>query len=238
MACARCGSTTATDTGTCTVCDPWAAPKPGQAARPAARTRPRTTAGKGSKGSKGAKQGDLPVWLKTLIRISPPAEADLEQAWRGTIRLTQARLAYYVLVAATCIGTVAGLKYLYPVFIVLLLGFGFVARRMQRSSWLYQAVAVVGTRPDIGYRRFARIPALVRVTDLNKVFGVVIAVLLIGRIVTLHTVMPLAVSIGLWALIWVLAATTTCYTYALHDRARKDLDRMLAVRAEPQVNAH
>ncbi|MBR7825250.1 hypothetical protein KDK95_02950 [Actinospica sp. MGRD01-02] len=217
MACTRCGSTTATETGTCTVCDPWAAPNRAATAAEAAAL------------PKKVRREDLPTWLKGLIRANPPAAADLDEAWRNTVRFTWVSCGYYVLIAATSIGMAAG-KNLYPVFWLLLVSFVLIGQRMRKTTWLARAVAVVGTRPDIGYRRLSRIPGLVRATALNKLAAVLIFILFIARLITLHQAVPAAVNIGLWALIWLLAASMTVVSYALHGRARKDLDRMLGAR--------
>jgi hypothetical protein len=218
MACTRCGSTTATDTGTCTVCDPWAPPNQTATAADAAAM------------PKNVKREDLPAWLKGLIRINPPAAADLDEAWRNTVRFTWFSFGYYALIAASSIGMAAGVRNLYPVFWLLLVSFALIGQRMRKTTWLARAVAVVGTRPDIGYRRFSRIPGLIRVTALNKLAAALVFILFIARLITLHQAVPTTVNIGLWALIWLLAASMTGVSYALHDRARKDLDRMLRAR--------
>jgi hypothetical protein len=165
------------------------------------------------------------------IRQNPPAKADLDKAWLATVRLGRATLAFYVLICLSSVLMAAGVRVGYPLFFLVLLGYVIVAGRMRRKTWLSRAVAVVGTRPDIGYQRFARIPALVRMTTLNKAVLPAIPVLFIVRVVTVRQQsVPTALNIGLWILIWVIAASTSGIMYALSARARRDLDRLLAVR--------
>lgn len=219
MACSRCGAVAALDDASCPVCNPWAAPKQQTSAKRAAGMPKRPTA---------RQYGDLPSWLRVLIKFNPPAQTDLDKAWLVTTRFTYASFAYFVLIGVCSIVMATGTRAAYPLFWLLLAAYMLTARRMRKAGWLPCAVAVVGTRPDIGYRRFARIPALARVTTLNKVAGGAIFVLFIARVITLHQSAPEAIDIGLWVLIWTLAAISSGFTFALHGRARKDLDRLLA----------
>lgn len=220
MACSRCGAVAALDDASCSVCNPWAAPK---------QQASRSTAGVPQRQHPAIKHGDLPPWLRVLIRINPPARHDLDKAWQVTTRFTYSSFAYFVLVGVCSIFMATGHRMAYPIFMLLLAAYLLTAQRMRRTAWLARAVAVVGTRPDIGYQRFARIPALARVTTLNKVVSVAICVLFLARISTLDPSLPSAVNIGIWVLIWMVAAVSSGCTFALHSRARKDLDRLLAV---------
>jgi hypothetical protein len=226
MACAQCGSASAADTASCVVCNPWATPKE-QTSDPAGAGLPKRTAARKT----APELAGLPAWLKAQIRTNPPAEADLDKAWLATVRHGRATLAFYVLICVCSVLMAAGDRVGYLLFFLVLIGYGIVSQRSRRTTWLPKAVAVVGTRPDIGYQRFVRIPAVVRLTTLNKVVLPAITVFFIVRLVTMNQQsVPEALNIGLWLLIWVMAASTSGISYALQARARKDLDRLLAAR--------
>ena len=231
MACAQCGSASAADTASCVACNPWATPKQ-QTSGPGRAGLPKRTARR-----KSAPELDgLPPWLKVLIRTNPPAAADLDEAWLNTVRHARASLAFYLLISVCSVVMASGVRLAYPLFFLVLIGYFFVAQQKRRTTWLPRAVAVVGTRPDIGYKRFARIPALVRMTTLNKVAMPAILVLFVVRVVTARQQStPVALNIGFWVLIWTLAAASSGFSYALHARARKDLDRLLAARVATRV---
>jgi len=231
MACAQCGSASAADTASCAVCNPWATPKQ-QTSAPAKAGLPKRTAGRKS----AAHLVGLPTWLRVMIRNNPPAEADLDEAWLNTVRLARISAAFYLLVCVCSVLMTSGVRLGVLLFFLVLMGYVIVAQRFRRTAWLPRAVAVVGTRPDIGYKRFARIPALVRMTAVNKVIMPAFAVLVFVRAVTArqHST-PVALNIGLWVLIWALAAASSGFSYALHARARKDLDRLLAARVAARV---
>jgi hypothetical protein len=104
-----------------------------------------------------------------MAERNPPAHADLDKAWRnsvvvgslltasvtfGTAALTAANLLHSRGLCEVCVGG-AGAALLGA------LGVALVARR---NFWLSRAIAVVGTRPDIGYEGFARLPGIRRIS--------------------------------------------------------------------------
>jgi hypothetical protein len=58
-----------------------------------------------------------------------------------------------------------------------------VSLRFRHRTWMSRAVAVVGTRPDIGYHWFAGIPQLVRRNKIFQSSRFTLILLLLGRIV-------------------------------------------------------
>jgi len=221
MACAQCGSAVAEGVTRCPACDPWATPS--SAAQPEARAGlpDRTVAGQ-----------QFPSWLRVLIKANPPAHADLAEAWRKSLLMAWSTVGFYALIVASSIVAIVSGGVGVLLILAVLYGFGFATKRLRRETWLPKAVAVVGTRPDIGYQGLLRIPAVARSGMVNRTAMALTFILVIARVSTLNEQgIPRVLSVGLWFVIFLVNAGATGVTYALHARARQDLDRLLTATA-------
>jgi hypothetical protein len=202
----------------CPVCDPWAAPSGAVAAPAAFAAIPQPS--------------KVPSWISRTAGRNPPAYADLEKAWRNTVIVGSLTVVFMVFAMGAVMAGLwlrsAGLGVACAGVAVLalvgVLGVGLVVRR---QFWLGRAVAVVGTRPDIGYEGFARIRGIAWMTR-----GLLaMRVLTIGYFVLniwltgLHTMTALNVSFAVYALV----LTGLCaLQYAAQASARREFARMLA----------
>ncbi len=221
MLCTNCGSALAAANAPCTVCDPWAAPS--RASNPAAAAfQPMPV------------MEPLPKWLDRVVKRNPPQPANLTTAWRNSVIQASASAVFYVLLAVglvIAIGLQAsdvGLATLGFLFIIGFIGLIVTGPALRRKTWLPRAVAVVGTRPDIGYDGFARIPAIARLTSLLKVWRVVIPGLLLIRVFVGHdqSISP-TLRNSFWLVYWLAVAAMSGIQFALLSNARKDLDKLL-----------
>ena len=222
MACAQCGSAVAEGVTLCPACDPWATPSSSasRSAKPQARAGlpDRTVAGQ-----------QFPAWLRVLVKTNPPAQADLAEAWRKSLLMAWCTVGFYALIVASSIVAIVSGGVGVLLILAVLYGFGFATKRLRRETWLPKAVAVVGTRPDIGYQGLLRIPAVARSGMVNRTAMALTFILVVARVSTLNQRgIPHVVSAGLWFVIFLVNAGATGVTYALHARARRDLDRLLA----------
>lgn len=187
MQCAACGSTLSAPGAACTVCDPWATPvrtiapptalglpqptqlatpQPKQAAAPA-QVPDNTATYLGS---------SLPRWYRVVIRRNPPvASADLEAAWRKTVISFAVNTAALVAFgAASAFAALDRTSSSYKTALVVFLGAVLlivpVGLAYRRKTWLGRVVALLGTRPHIGYAALLRIPAMSRLNTLY-IFG-------------------------------------------------------------------
>lgn len=218
MACAQCGSAVAEGVSLCPTCDPWATRS--SSAKPEARAGlpNRTIAGQ-----------QFPSWLRVLVKANPPAQADLAEAWRKSLLMAWGTVGFYALIVASAIVAIVSGGVGVLLMLAVLYGFGFATKRLRRETWLPKAVAVVGARPDVGYQGLLRIPAIARAATVNRTALALTFILVIVRVSTLNEQgVPHVVSAGLWFVIFLVNAGATGVTYALHARARRDLDRLLA----------
>jgi hypothetical protein len=104
----------------------------------------------------------VPRWIWRTVERNSPAHADLEKAWRNTV--IQGSLMTAFILFATAGLAAAGLlhssglwKACAGVAALALLGLLGLALAVRKNFWLSRAIAVVGTRPDIGYAGFAQL---------------------------------------------------------------------------------
>jgi hypothetical protein len=114
----------------------------------------------------------LPRWLRQTVRVSPPKPADLERAWRTTLWMfglgATAAAALCVAILCGLVENYTSLPVVFAMAAAAVTGIPAVVIVDRRGYWLSRAVAVVGTRPDIGYEGFAALPAIRRLTRLNR----------------------------------------------------------------------
>jgi hypothetical protein len=174
MTCPTCGGALQAASAKCAVCDPWAVPASDTAPAATALPPPALFAA-----------APLPKWLIRLVKKNPPAQADLELALRRSVISWSVSGVYLIVVVIALLmfaartGTPVALLGL----LVLSLAQIVVSLRFRRRTWLPRAVAVVGSRPDIGYHWFAGIPQLVRRNQLFQSSRFTLIALLVGRIV-------------------------------------------------------
>ncbi len=174
MTCPTCGGALQAAGAKCTVCDPWAVPASDRTPGMAQLPPPAQFAA-----------APLPKWLTRLITKNPPAPADLDLAFRRSVISWSFSGGYLLLIVVTLLtiaaggpGPVAALTMLVASVSVLI-----VALRYRNRTWMSRAVAVVGTRPDIGYHWFAGIPQLVRRTQILRGSRFTLILLIVGRII-------------------------------------------------------
>jgi hypothetical protein len=166
MACTRCGSALAEGGApVCTVCDPWATTRP-----PAPP----------SLGGLPPAPKPLPQWLDRMARRNPPKPADLDRAWRTSLwgfGLTTACCTGLGVAVPCGLGANASLPVVIGVVVAVVTGVGAAVLGARRGGWLARAVAVVGTRPDIGYEGFAALPAIRSMTVFLRRMQIVTPIL-------------------------------------------------------------
>ena len=153
MTCPTCDRTLHSAAATCEACNPWAAPASEESLGTAARTSSDPLA--------AAPPSERLIRLMTK---NPPAPADLKRALRRSVLLWSAAAAYLVVCATALLMIAAGTAALVPLLGVFGTSIAFLAtaQYLGNRTWLPRAVAVVGTRPDIGYHWFASSPQLAR----------------------------------------------------------------------------
>jgi hypothetical protein len=218
MSCPKCGSALAAGAAACPVCDPWAAPLRPVTALPALTPIP--------------VQAKLPTWIRRTAGRNRPAYADLEKAWRNSVIIgsltvvlmtfAQAAVAAGLFahspgLSAACVG----------VAVLALLGMLGVLAVVRRNFWLGRAIAVVGTRPDIGYEGFARIRGIVWITRTVRAFPVLIIAFgcLNVFLVSNSTLTALNISYGVYMF---LLACMCALQYLFQASAHRDLARLLS----------
>jgi xanthosine utilization system XapX-like protein len=174
MTCPTCGGALQSAGAKCAVCDPWAVPASDGAPGAAALPPPALLAA-----------APLPKWLTRIIKKNGPAPADLDLAFRRSVILWSVSGAYLVVVVFALLMFAS--RAAAPVALVALLVMSLtqivVSLRFRHRTWMSRAVAVVGTRPDIGYHWFAGIPQLVRRNQVFRSSRFTLILLLLGRIV-------------------------------------------------------
>ena len=225
MQCAGCGSTLPAAGAACPVCDPWATPTGSATAAllPPPNT-PRIPSGPATYLGSA-----LPRWYRVLIRRNPPVPtADLDAAWRNTVvafAVNAVVLAVFTITSVTTARDRSDDSYQIAV-IVFAAGAALalaVALVLRRRTWLGRVVALLGSRPDIGYGRLLAIPAMSR---LNTVYnggqsvgaGLCVAFIILTR----HKGPGL-----LWIPFLALLALTLCQ-FALLAAARRPVAGLLA----------
>jgi len=174
MTCPTCGGALQAAGAKCTVCDPWAVPASDNAPGMAPLPPPAQFA-----------VAPLPKWLTRIIRKNPPAPADLELAFRRSVISWSVSGGYLVVLVVALLTIAAGGPA--PVASLVMLAASLallaVALRYRNRTWMSRAVAVVGTRPDIGYHWFAGIPYLVRRMQIVRGSRFTLILLIVGRMV-------------------------------------------------------
>ena len=218
MSCPKCGSALATGAGACPVCDPWATPSRPVTVLPARTAIPA--------------QGKMPKWIGRAVRRNPPAYADLEKAWRNSVVIGSLMIVFGTFatagVAAAYLVRSPGLAAVCDVVAALaLLGVLGMALVVRKNFWLGRAIAVVGTRPDIGYERFARLTGISRLTRLLLALRVLPASCLLMAAFASKgsSLTTLDVTICVYMLLLVFGSTLQ---YVYQTSARRDLARLLS----------
>jgi hypothetical protein len=163
MTCSTCGTALMAADSVCGVCDPWGV----TASRKVAAASARADAGLPAPPDATV---PVPDWLVLRIRRNPPASADLDRGLRVTRISSLVRLVLFGTVAfgALFVDSVqAAGGYVLFGFAVAVVVIA-IGRRVERREWLARAVAVVGTRPDIGYGWLGSLPPLARMAAVNK----------------------------------------------------------------------
>ncbi len=174
MTCPTCGGALQAAGAKCTVCDPWAVPASDRTPGMAQLPLPAQYA-----------MAPLPKWLTRIIKKNPPAPADLDQAFRRSVISWSFSGGYMLLLIALLLTIAAGgpVPVAAIAMLVATVAALVVSLRYRNRTWLARAVAVVGTRPDIGYHWFAGIPQLVRRIQILRSSRFTLILLIVGRIV-------------------------------------------------------
>jgi hypothetical protein len=174
MTCPTCGGELQAAGAKCTVCDPWAVPASDFAPGMAPLPPPAQFA-----------VAPLPKWLTRLIRKNPPAPADLELAFRRSVISWSFSGGYLVVLVVVLLMIAAGGPAPAATLLALVASLALlvVALRYRNRTWMSRAVAVIGTRPDIGYHWFAGIPQLVRRMQILRGSRFTLILLIVGRMV-------------------------------------------------------
>jgi hypothetical protein len=218
MSCPKCGATLVRGAPACPVCDPWAAPA-GAVATPVGLAAIPV-------------RGNVPRWIERTAERNPPAYADLEKAWRnsviaGSLTTVFGVFASAALAAANLVHSPGLCEACAAVAGLALLGLLGVVVVVRRGFWLSRAVAVVGTRPDIGYQGFARLRGITWITRALRAmpvliisFGVLnVAFISSGRLTVYNAVDD----------VYLLVLAGNCaLQYALQAGARRELARLLS----------
>ncbi len=172
MTCPTCGGALQAAGAKCTVCDPWAVPASDRTPGMAQLPLPAQYA-----------MAPLPKWLTRIIKKNPPAPADLDQAFRRSVISWSFSGGYMLLLIALLLTIAAGgpVPVAAIAMLVATVAALVVSLRYRNRTWLARAVAVVGTRPDIGYHWFAGIPQLVRRTQILRSSRFTLILLILGR---------------------------------------------------------
>jgi hypothetical protein len=220
MSCPRCGSTLAAGAGACPVCDPWATPLRPATALPALTPVPA--------------EAKLPKWIRRAAWRNPPAYADLEKAWRNSVIAGSLTVVIMTFGTATVVadGFAHHSPELWKAFaavtvlaLLVLLGTALVVRK---NFWLSRAIAVVGTRPDIGYEGFARLRGIVWITRTTRAFPVLIIVsgcLNVFLIGVNSTLTMMNISYSVYTVLLSCGVALQCVSQA---RARRELAEALS----------
>lgn len=226
MGCTRCGSTTAEGSSLCSACDPWAVPAAaGVPLAPPLPMAPQFLAA-----------DPLPKWIARAIKRNPPAPADLEKAWRNSVIVLSAMIAFWACLAVTVLAefmqspsSLLGVLWLLTAASMITLLVCSLAVR--RNTWIPRAIAVVGTRPDIGYAGFARLRGIARITAMNGwIRGVAIGLLALRFAVNLDQSASPGARDSVYALyLFALVPLSLCQL-AWQASARKELRELLGRR--------
>jgi hypothetical protein len=218
MSCPKCGATLTAEAGACPVCDPWATPSKPATMLPALTPIPAEV--------------KLPKWIRRAAWRNPPAYADLEKAWRNSViagSLTVVSMAFATAgVAAFGLVHSAALwkacSAVAALALLVLLGTALVVRK---NFWLSRAIAVVGTRPDIGYAGFARLRGVVWITRTTRSMPVLIIVF--GCLNIFLTVNNSLTMMNVSYCVYIaLLGCGGALQYVFQSRARRELAEALA----------
>lgn len=221
MTCAQCGSTLPEGAQACSVCNPWAVPAAADAPGPAVFA-----------GAPDA-TGPIPKWIVTLAKKNPPAPADLDKAWRNTVIVSAATALFCLCLPAALLiesqqSSPALLLLARLLTWIPLATFGVCVLVVRRNTWLGHAIAVVGTRPDIGYAGFARLPGVSRITAMNRwIMGVFLAMILFIFAATLDHGLSAGDHRSAWALDLLVLVPLSLCQLSWQATARRELRELL-----------
>ena len=219
MSCPKCGSTLTAGAAACPVCDPWAAPLRPATALPALTPIP--------------VRAKVPKWIERTVRRNPPAYADLEKAWRNSVIMGSLTIVFGVftiaaLAAAYLVHSPGLCEACAAVAVLALLGILVLTLVVRKNFWLGRAVAVVGSRPDIGYEGFARIRGIVWITRTVRAMPVLIIGFTFVDIFLIHSSStPKAMNIS-YTVYLLLVVCNYALQYVFQASARQELARLLS----------
>jgi hypothetical protein len=222
MTCAKCGSTLPEGTRSCSVCNPWAVPATVGAPGPAVLAGAPKAA------------GPIPKWIKGLAKRNPPAQADLDKAWRNTVIVCAATTFFCLCVAvALLIESRQNSPELLSLARLLtwipMAAFGVCMLVFRNKTWLGRAIAVVGSRPDIGYAGFARLPGIARITAMSKWnLGAFSAIALFLLAVYLDHGLSTGDRRSAWAVAFLVLVPVSLSPLFWQAAARRELRKLLA----------
>jgi hypothetical protein len=218
MSCPKCGATLVKGAPACPVCDPWGSPAGAVAAPVGLAAIPLRV--------------KIPRWIERVADRNPPAYADLEKAWRnsviaGGLATVFGVFAEAALVAANLVHSSGLCEVCVAVAALALLGLLGLAIVVRRNFWLSRAVAVVGTRPDIGYQGFARLQGIAWITRMLRALPVLIISFGAVNIVLIGSD-NLSAANAVYDVYLLLLAVNCTAQYVFQASARQELARLLA----------
>lgn len=233
MQCAACGSTLPAAGAACPVCDPWAA-SAGPATPADAVGLPSTA--QIPMGPATYLGSALPRWYRQMIRRNPPAPTvDLDAAWRRTVVSFGVNFAVLAAFTITSIATARSRTSAAYQHSAIVMAIGavvalVVAILLRGSTWLGRVIALLGSRPDLGYARLLEIPQMSRLNALYSGGQSVAGGLCIVFLIVVQRDGP--------GLLWVPflgLLILTCCQFALLAAARRPVARLLASPPTPSL---
>jgi hypothetical protein len=218
MSCPKCGATQVKGAPACPVCDPWGSPAGAVAAPVGLAAIPMRV--------------KIPRWIERIADRNPPAYADLDKAWRNSVVVGSLATVFGVfaeaaLLAATLVHSSGLCEACIAVAALALLGLLGVVIAVRRNFWLSRAVAVVGTRPDIGYHGFARLRGITWITRALRAMPVLIISFGVVNIVFIGS-SELSAANAVYDVYLLLLAVNCTVNYVFQASARRELARLLS----------
>lgn len=230
MQCATCGSTLPAAGAACTLCDPWATPTTGPAAAaPVGLPVERPSTPQIPAGPATYLGSSLPRWYRMMIRRNPAVPtADLDVAWRCTIvsfAVNALVFAAYTItsIVAASTRTSAGYQHSVIVFVAGAAVAAVASLLLRRRTWLGRVIALLGSRPDLGYAPLLQIPPMSRLSTLNSGGQSVVSAVCCVFVVITERQGP-----GLLWVPFLAALILTICQLALMSAAREPVARLLA----------
>ena len=218
MSCPKCGATLVKGAPACPVCDPWGSPAGAVAAPVGLAAIPVRV--------------KIPRWIERVADRNPPAYADLEKAWRnsviaGSLAAVFGVFAEAALVAANLVHSSGLCEVCIAIAALALLGLLGLAIAVRRNFWLSRAVAVVGTRPDIGYQGFARLRGITWITRMLRAMPVLVISFGVVNIVFIGSE-NLSAANAVYDVYLLLLVVNCTAQYVFQASARQELARLLS----------